>query len=119
MVKIRNFFKYLKNGLLFYWYTGEKKIAVTGFFLSSIINLILLFLTVGNFGIIIFILMLIMDHLIILFLAVYLIIRNFIQFDFLDSLVIENIFILLICLFINRLVINLTAEKIYKYNLDS
>ena len=68
-----------------------------------------------------FILMLIMDHLIILFLAFYLIVRNFIPLEslqnVLDSVIIENFVILLICWIINRVVINLTAEKIYKYEL--
>ena len=113
-MQLKNLFKYLKNGLLFYWYTGNKKIA-------SIINLGLLFITVGGAGMVYFILMLIMDHLIILFLAFYLIVRNFIPLEslqnVLDSVIIENFVILLICWIINRVVINLTAEKIYKYKI--
>ncbi|QEZ88363.1 putative membrane protein [Aliarcobacter cibarius] len=115
-------FKYLKNGLLFYWYTGNKRIAITGFLIASIINLFLLYITIGGFGIIYFIIMLIMDHLIILCLAFYLIIRNYIP-DLvlnnlnLDSFIFENLLILLGCWLINRIIINLTAEKIYKYEL--
>lgn len=114
-------FKYFRNSLLFYWYTGEKKIAISGFLLASSINLLILYMTIGGVGIIYFILMLIMDHLIILFLAFYLIIRNYIPFDLLqntlDSVIIENFLILLLCWVINRMVINFTAEKIYKYKL--
>lgn len=120
-MQLKNLFKYLKNGLLYYWYTGNKRIAITGFLIASIINLGLLFITVGGTGMVYFILMLIMDHLIILFLAFYLIVRNFIPLEslqnVLDSVIIENFMILLICWIINRVVINLTAEKIYKYEL--
>lgn len=117
-----NLFRYLKNGMLFYWYTGERRIAVTGFLIASILNLLLLYITVGGFGIIYFIIMLIMDHLIVLCLAFYLIIRNYIP-DLvlnnlnLDSFIFENLLILLGCWLINRVVVNLTAEKIYKYEL--
>lgn len=121
-MQLKNLFKYLKNGLLFYWYTGEKEIAVTGFLIASILNLLLLYITVGGFGIIYFIIMLIMDHLIVLCLAFYLIIRNYIP-DLvlnnlnLDSFIFENLLILLGCWLINRIIINLTAEKMYKYEL--
>ena len=121
-MQLKNLFKYLKNGLLYYWYTGNKRISITGFLIASIINLFLLYITVGGFGIIYFIIMLIMDHLIILCLAFYLIIRNYIP-DLvlsnlnLDSFIFENLLILLGCWLINRIIINLTAEKIYKYEL--
>ena len=120
-MQLKNLFKYLKNGLLFYWYKNNKKIAITGFLIASIINLCFLFIIVGGVGMIYFILMLIMDHLIILFLAFYLIVRNFIPLEslqnVLDSVIIENFVILLICWIINRVVRNLTAEKIYKYKI--
>lgn len=50
----------------------EKKIASIGFLVATIINLGILFATIGGTGIIYFILMLIMDYLIFLCLAFYL-----------------------------------------------
>lgn len=110
-----NLFRYLKKGLLFYWYTGERKIVIIGFSIALLINLILLFFTLGYQGMIIFILFLIMDHLMILFFIFYLIIRNYIPFDFLKDNIDENLFkyllVLLICWIINRIIINITAER--------
>ena len=121
-MQLTNSLKYLKKGLLFYWYTGERKIAIIGFLIASILNLFLLYITVGGFGIIYFILMLIMDHLTILCLAFYLIIRSYIP-DLvlnnlsLDSFIFTNLLILVVCWLINRVIINLVAEKLHKYEL--
>jgi hypothetical protein len=121
-MQLNNVLKYFKNGLLFYWYTKERKIAITGFLIASIINLGILFVTIGGTGIIYFILMLIMDHLIILCLAFYLMLRNYIPdvvCSILDSVVLKNLLILLVCWLISRIVINLVAEKFFKYDLKN
>ena len=113
--------KYFKKGILHYWYTGEKKIAITGGIVGTILNFIVLFLTVGSSAFAL-VLMLLMDHLLIIFILLYVIVlRNIIPIKNLvsmaDEFFIENIIFLILGWLLNRLITNFIAEKYFKYKL--
>lgn len=112
--------KYIKKGILYYWYTGEKKIAVVSGIATSIINLLFLTVTSGGSAAILAIL-LVFDHLIILLILGYIVIRNFIPsiaINKLDEFFLKNFIFLIIAWIVSRFITNVIAEKVFKKELQ-
>jgi len=111
--------KYLKNSLPYYWYTGEKKIAISAGTIGIVISILFLFVTIGTNAISL-ILVFIADKLMAWGLLLYIFyIRDIIPVgtDAIDNYFIENFIYILIAILINRVIVNLVAENFFNYNL--
>ncbi len=63
---------YLRHGILFYWYTGERRIAIAGASVTTILYLAVLWV-LGARSLFALVLLLMMDHLLIIFMILYMI----------------------------------------------
>lgn len=113
--------KYLKNSLSFYWYTGEKKIALGAGAIGILLSILFLVVTVGANGIAL-IFAIIADKLIIWGSLLYIFfIRNMIPLemisDRIDAFFMQYFIYALIAILLNRMIVNLVAEKVFAYNL--
>lgn len=113
--------KYLKNSLSFYWHTGEKKIALGAGGIGILLSILFLVVTVGTNGIAL-IFAIIADKLIAWGLLLYIFfIRNIIPSEMvlqeIDTYFLEYLIYIVIAILLNRMIINLVAEKIFAYNL--
>lgn len=120
-----NFFKtnikYLKNSLPYYWHTGEKKIALGAGAIGVVVSILFLIVTVGQNAIVL-ILALMADKVMVLALLLYLFfVRQIgaiqIFMGKIDAFFLENFIYILIGILLNRVIINVVAEKVFKYNL--
>lgn len=112
---------YLRRGILFYWYTGERRIAITSVLVTSIVYLIALSLF-GATNLFVLVLLLLMDHLVIVFIAVYVIaIRTVLPDMLIEEL---DAFIMSYSIYIiagwigNRIITNLIASKLFGYRIS-
>jgi len=119
---------YIRNSHWYYWYTGNKTIAITGMLIASLING-LLFSAIAYFensyflqyfGVFGIVLMVLLDHLLMVILIVYTF--AYLMFRWLPDWHIHLFqdlgVYLLLGFFINRLATNLSAERIFRYELN-
>ena len=108
-------FRYIKRSFLSYWYLGYKKVAVTGGIIGLVVNSLFLYFISAHESAFILVLLLLTDYFMTVLVVIYIFfIRNIISFD---EFFIKYFIILLFGLLINRIIVNLVAEKIYKYKI--
>ena len=117
------FMKYMQHGILYYWYTDNKKVAIGGALAGSLINIVFLTLASGGNAVLL-VSLLLMDHLLIILLIFYFtVIRNFLYIEALqkniDNYFLENFAYLIIGWAVNRIITNLIAEKFYNIQLNN
>lgn len=61
---------HVRRGILFYWYTGERRIAIAGALVSTILYLVVLWV-LGAKSVFALVLLMMMDHLLIIFMILY------------------------------------------------
>jgi len=115
--------KYLKYSLPYYWYTGEKKIAMGAGTIGLVLSTLFLIVMVGTSAVSL-LFVLIFDKLMLTALIFYLFfIRNIVPIDMItdaiDNLFIENFIYISIAMIVNRIVVNIVAEKLFGYKLES
>ncbi len=108
--------RYIKRGILFYWYTGQRAIAVTSLGITVLLYMLLLWAT-GATSLVMLVLLIFMDHLLLIFLLVYLIVVRSLVPDLLsselDALMLQYSLPILLGWLANRLIANLVATKLF------
>ncbi|RLA82653.1 MAG: hypothetical protein DRG78_06605 [Epsilonproteobacteria bacterium] len=117
--KLSILIQYIRHGILYYWYTGDKKIAILGGITGSLINITFLSVVSGGSALLL-VLLLLFDHLLIIICLMYIIfLRNLalLPTEKIDSFFMENFIYLAIGWIINRVITNLIAEKFFQKEL--
>jgi len=107
-------YRYLKNSIPYYWYTGKKDIAIAGFLATVAIDGLFLYMTVGS-SVVILIFMLLMDKMIAIFLVLYLLfIRNLLPLEtitnYVDGYILETVVFFIVAALLQRVIVNLIAK---------
>ena len=114
------YIKYLKNSLAFYWHTGEKKLALVSGGVAILFSSIVLLIEAGGSAFVL-IMMLFFEKLLVIFFTLYLLIfRSFMPSvftHFIDKFFIPYIGIMILLLILDRVIINIVAEKFFGYDL--
>lgn len=112
---------YYKFGFGHYWYGHNKRQIGIYCSLPSFIIVIILYAILSKGTIFGVLLIFIMDILFVPLTLLYLFFRLTYTFniDLIDKMVIENFIVILICLLLNRFILNYLGEKFYNININS
>lgn len=117
---LRDALSYVKRGILFYWYTGQRRIAITGAAATTILYLVCLWL-LGAKGLIALVFLLMMDHLLIIFMVLYMIAIRPLFPAFLigelDAFMASYWLVVLVGWVGNRVITNAIALRIFGFNI--
>ena len=111
---LKTYYGYLKNSIPYYWYTGKKDIAISGFLATLAVDGMFLHETVGASAILL-IFMLIMDKMVLVLVGVYfLFIRTLLPFEklaeYIDGYILETMLFFVIAALAQRVIVNAIAK---------